>query len=262
MIHGIEAWRYVEFHGPVSCYTYTGPLGILNLETAIEKIVTSQSKRWIQIIETLPTWGVFRPSVSRRPFRGLFNIALLGTCFLSHVPTMTSCGQDPLAPPDRSKRAPPSTVKETPETPQKSEKQLAEERKARDAARKRGEITFDDLKFDIEKGGEFKKEMITKEIEELNTKTVKLRGFILPTSVFQQSGIKQFVLVRDNQECCFGPGAALYDCVIVEMQPGKTATFSTRVVAVKGKLEVDSQSFQYPDGGHYAIYKMTAEEVK
>ena len=104
--------------------------------------------------------------------------------------------------------------------------------------------------------------MITKEIEELNKKTVKLRGFILPTSVFQQSGIKQFVLVRDNQECCFGPGAALYDCVIIEMQAGKTATFSTRVVSVKGKLEIDSESFRYPDGGHYAIYKMTAEEVK
>jgi len=146
--------------------------------------------------------------------------------------------------------------------PAKTERQLAEERKARDAARKRGEITFDDLKFDIQKDGAFKKEMITKEIEELNKKTVKLRGFILPTSVFQQAGIKQFVLVRDNQECCFGPGAALYDCVIIEMQPGKTANFSTRVVSVKGKLEIDSESFRYPDGGHYAIYKMTAEEVK
>lgn len=163
--------------------------------------------------------------------------------------------QDRLVPPDRSKPA-------SDTQPPKSEKQLAEDRKARDAARKRGEITFDDLKFDIEKGGEFKKEMITKEIEDLNKKTVKLRGFILPTSVFQQSGIKQFVLVRDNQECCFGPGAALYDCVIVEMQAGKTANFSTRVVSVKGKLEIDSESFQYPDGGHYAIYKMTAEEVK
>ena len=146
--------------------------------------------------------------------------------------------------------------------PPKSERQLAEERKAREAARKRGEITFDDLKFNIEKGGKFENEMITPEIKELDKKVVKLRGFILPTSVFQQSGIKQFVLVRDNQECCFGPGAALYDCVIIEMAPGKTATFSTRVVSVKGKFEIDSESFQYPDGGHYAIYKMTAEEVR
>ncbi|MFN7738454.1 MAG: DUF3299 domain-containing protein [Pirellula sp.] len=154
------------------------------------------------------------------------------------------------------------TKGDKPAAPPKSERQLAEDRKAREAARKRGEITFDDLKFDIEKGGEFRKEMITPSIEELNKKTLKLRGFILPTSVFQQSGIKQFVLVRDNQECCFGPGAALYDCVIVEMAPGKTANFSTRVVSVKGKLEIDPDSFRYPDGGHYAIYKMTAEEVR
>jgi hypothetical protein len=160
--------------------------------------------------------------------------------------------------PDRSRPTDPAK----PADPPKSERQLAEERKAREAARKRGEITFDDLKFNIEKGGKFENEMITPEIKELDKKVVKLRGFILPTSVFQQSGIKQFVLVRDNQECCFGPGAALYDCVIIEMAPGKTATFSTRVVSVKGKIEIDSESFQYPDGGHYAIYKMTAEEVR
>jgi hypothetical protein len=166
------------------------------------------------------------------------------------------------APPANRSRANPSGSTPTKIEPPKTERQLAEERKARDAARKRGEITFDDLKFDIEKGGEFKKEMITKEIEELDKKTVKLRGFILPTSVFQNSGIKQFVLVRDNQECCFGPGALLFDCVIVEMEAGKTATFSTRVVAVKGKLEIDSESFRTPEGGHYAIYKMMAQEVK
>ena len=147
-------------------------------------------------------------------------------------------------------------------TEPKSEKQLVEERKAREAARKRGEITFDDLKFDIEKGGEFKPEMITKELKELDKKTFKLRGFILPTSVFQQSGIKQFVLVRDNQECCFGPGAAIYDCVIVEMNPGKTTSFATRVVTVKGKLEIDTESYQDADGTFYAIYRLTAEEVK
>lgn len=104
--------------------------------------------------------------------------------------------------------------------------------------------------------------MITDSLRELDKKTVKLRGFILPTSVFQQTGIKQFVLVRDNQECCFGPGAMLYDCVIVEMAAGQSATFSTRVVTVKGKFEIDTESFRYPDSGHYAVFKMTAEEVK
>ena len=147
-------------------------------------------------------------------------------------------------------------------TEPKTEKQLAEERKAREAARKRGEITFDDLKFDIEKGAKFEPEMITKELMELDKKIFKLRGFILPATVFQQTGIKEFVLVRDNQQCCFGPGAAIYDCVMVEMNLEKTTKFSTRVVTVKGKLEIDTEKYKDEEGSNYAIYRMTAEEVK
>ena len=136
-----------------------------------------------------------------------------------------------------------------------------EERKSRETAKLRGEITFDDLKFDIEKGGKFERSMITENIEELNKKTLQIRGYILPASVFKQTGIEEFVLVRDNMECCFGPGAALYDCIIVQMEKGKFADFSTRPIAVKGKFEI--KEFKYPDSeDHYAIYKMTAIEAK
>lgn len=145
----------------------------------------------------------------------------------------------------------------------KTDKETVEDRKAREAAKKRGEITFDDLKFDMEKGAIFKNDMLGTANWELHEKVWKIRGFILPTTLFSQTGITEFVLVRDNQECCFGPGAALYDCIIVKMAPGKTINYTTRVVSVKGKLEIDTESFQYPDdGGHYAVYKMTAEEVK
>jgi hypothetical protein len=51
--------------------------------------------------------------------------------------------------------------------------------------------------------------------------------------------------------------------VIVEMAAGKTTNFATRVVTVKGKFEIDTESFKYPEeGGLFAVYKMTAEEVK
>ncbi len=128
--------------------------------------------------------------------------------------------------------------------------------------RSKSDITFDDLAFDIEKDGKFEEEMLTPDIKELDKKNIKLRGYILPTSVFQQKGIKQFVLVRDNQECCFGPGAAIYDCVIVEMDEGKTTDFSVRVVTVTGKFNLDTQTYVYPDGKHFAIYKMKATSVE
>jgi hypothetical protein len=138
----------------------------------------------------------------------------------------------------------------------------AQDLKAREAARARGEVTFDDLKFDIEKDGEFKEDMITDAIHKMDGKVIRLRGFILPSFLFQQKGFNRFVLVRDNQECCFGPGAALYDCVMVEMEPGKTADFTTRVVTVKGNFTTDTTSYRYPDGEPYAVFKITASEVK
>lgn len=125
---------------------------------------------------------------------------------------------------------------------------------------RKGDISFDDLKFDIEKDGKFERSMLTKEIEQLHNREVKLRGFILPASVMQLKNIKKFVLVRDNQECCFGPGAALYDCVIVQMKGAASAEFTTRPVAVTGQFRI--KEFKYPDDeGHYAIYEMIATEV-
>lgn len=133
-------------------------------------------------------------------------------------------------------------------------------RQPRAAARTKGDITFDDLKFDIEKGGKFEDGMLTKEIKGLDKQTVKLRGYILPNSVYKSSGIENFVLVRDNMECCFGPGAAIYDCVIVNMEKGKTTDFTTKPVAVRGKFEIEE--YKFPDGTLAAIYKITALEAK
>ena len=126
------------------------------------------------------------------------------------------------------------------------------------SVRAKGEISFDDLKLDLEKDEAFRKEVLTDEVQSLHKQTLKLKGYILPTSVFQQKGIKQFVLVRDNQECCFGPGAAIYDCVIVEMVGDASVDFTTRVVTVKGKFVIDTETYKYPEGKHFAIYKMSA----
>ncbi|MCY2975395.1 MAG: DUF3299 domain-containing protein [Planctomycetota bacterium] len=164
------------------------------------------------------------------------------------------------SPPSRFDRTRPVAAekKAEPVDPMKA----AQELKAREAARARGEVTFDDLKFDIEKDGEFKEGMITDSINKMEGETIRLRGFILPSFLFQQKGFNRFVLVRDNQECCFGPGAALYDCVMVEMEPGKTADFTTRVVTVKGNFATDTKSYRYPDGEPYAVFKIIASEVK
>jgi hypothetical protein len=122
---------------------------------------------------------------------------------------------------------------------------------------KQQDLTFDDLKFPMEKGGPFDRSMLTETIESLAGKEIKIRGYMLPA--FQQSGITNFILVRDNQECCFGPGAALYDCIRITMDPGETTEYSVRPIAVKGIFEI--VPFVGPDGKHLAIFHMRASET-
>ena len=117
--------------------------------------------------------------------------------------------------------------------------------------------TFDDIKFEIEPDAPFERTMISPEIEALDGQRMRIRGYILPT--LRKRGLTEFVLVRDNQECCFGPGAALYDCILVTMQPGKTAEFSIRPVAVEGRFKIEVFK---PFDRVMAIYHLEGESVE
>ncbi len=114
------------------------------------------------------------------------------------------------------------------------------------------DLSFDDLKFEIEKGAAYKPSMLTDEIRKLDGKKIRLRGFVRPG--FKQNGIKQFVFVRDNQECCFGPGAALYDCVMVKMADEQSIDFTVRPISLVGTLYV--KEFIGKDKKVWAIFRM------
>ena len=120
------------------------------------------------------------------------------------------------------------------------------------------DISFDDITFEMEKGAAFSRELLPERVTNLAGSRIRIRGYILPS--FQQSGLTQFVLVRDNMECCFGPGAALYDCIVVSMQPGRSTNFSVRPVAVTGVFHL--KELIGPDGKHLAIYALDGEEVR
>jgi hypothetical protein len=121
------------------------------------------------------------------------------------------------------------------------------------------DLTFDQLEFAIERDQDFQDAMLPETIKALKGKAVVIRGFMLAGGVFQQTGITQFVLVRDNLECCFGPGAYIYHNVQIEMNPGKTADFSSRPVTVEGTF--DLRPFRIGEKC-YSIYHITADRVK
>ncbi len=123
------------------------------------------------------------------------------------------------------------------------------------------DLTFDNLEFDIQPDQDFRRDMLTPSIEELDGKSVIIRGFIFDGSIFSRRGIKQFVLVRDNQSCCFGPGAKIYHNIMVEMQPNKSTDFTIRPVQVEGRFSI--RPWVNPgDGKTYSVFHLLAKAVK
>jgi hypothetical protein len=120
------------------------------------------------------------------------------------------------------------------------------------------DVTFDTVKLALEKDQPFERDLLTPDVLAIDNQPIRIRGYILPS--FQQTGIKQFVLVRDNQECCFGPGAALHDCIVVDMKPGVTTEYTVRPVAVEGIFSI--REMMGIDGKHLAIYHLEGEAVE
>ncbi len=122
------------------------------------------------------------------------------------------------------------------------------------------DLTFDNLEFAMQPEEDFRRDMLTSQIEALDGKPVIIRGFIFDGSIFSRRGIKQFVLVRDNQSCCFGPGAKLYHNIMVEMQPGKSTDFTIRPVQVEGTFSI--RPWVNPgDGKTYSVFHLLANSV-
>ncbi len=118
---------------------------------------------------------------------------------------------------------------------------------------KKLDLTFDDLAFDIEVDEEYSEDMLTDEINEMVGKRISLRGYMHPSGT-TQTGNTKFIFVRDNQECCFGPGAALYDCVLVKLKKGHSVDFAVRPVTIEGKFRLKELKI---GGRTMAIFRMS-----
>ena len=114
------------------------------------------------------------------------------------------------------------------------------------------------MKFDLESDEPYDASFLTDEIREIDGQPIRIRGYIKPS--FSQRGLKSFVFVRDNKECCFGPSAALYDCMLVKLKKGDSTDYTVRPVTIEGTFYL--KDYKGPDGNTWAIYRMKEAEVK
>lgn len=61
------------------------------------------------------------------------------------------------------------------------------------------------------------------EIKALDGQKVFIKGYMYPTKEIR--GLRTFLLVKDNAQCCFGGNPAMQDMILVNMAGGKTVDF-------------------------------------
>lgn len=110
---------------------------------------------------------------------------------------------------------------------------------------------------EIEK--ERKKNQIPAEVMALTGSKAMVEGWMVPMQVDDNGGVKSFVLVKTQPQCCFGDTQKMNEWIDVTMPAGKTADFNVdRPVKAYGTLEVGEK---IEDGFVLSIYRMKAEKV-
>ena len=92
----------------------------------------------------------------------------------------------------------------------------------------------------------------------LNGQKVFIKGYIYPGQ--QSDGIKQFVLCRDQGDCCFGGNPKITDRIEVNLAGSQTVAYSSRQFKVAGTFRVELT--QTANGLGTIYYHLDAEYVQ
>ena len=91
------------------------------------------------------------------------------------------------------------------------------------------------------------------EVEQLNGEKIFLKGYMYPTR--QKEGITEFILAKDNGQCCFGGEPKVTDMILIKLKKPLEVDFSERRVSVAGVFRTQHNSSE----GLNQVYELTAE---
>jgi hypothetical protein len=92
--------------------------------------------------------------------------------------------------------------------------------------------------------------LVPPEVEALNGKRVFIKGYIRPGSSPVRTGIDRFLLVRDNNQCCFGDLSKVkyFDQMAVQITSSHRVDDTLRILRMGGILEVHPENLALGPG--------------
>ncbi|MCC7474453.1 MAG: DUF4190 domain-containing protein [Pirellulales bacterium] len=100
------------------------------------------------------------------------------------------------------------------------------------------------------------------EIMALQGKKVFIKGYLRPDSVSVQQGIDRFLLVRDNNQCCFGDLSKIkyYDQAYVVLKGDLRVNYSQGVYRMGGTLHIEPRNAA--TGAQLPVFSLEADYAK
>ena len=92
----------------------------------------------------------------------------------------------------------------------------------------------------------------------MDGRDVLLKGYIYPGK--QQHGLVQFLLVRDQGDCCFGGNPKITDRVLVQLADPAGIDFTPKLTKVAGRFRVQPAGAADLQGG--VLYHLDAARVR
>jgi hypothetical protein len=104
--------------------------------------------------------------------------------------------------------------------------------------------------------------VVPPEIAALEGQKVFIKGYIRPDSITVPRGIDRFLLVRDNNQCCFGDLSKIkyYDQIDVAMTGDNRVDYSQGVIRIGGILHIEPDNVA--TGNRSPVFSLKADYAK
>jgi hypothetical protein len=101
--------------------------------------------------------------------------------------------------------------------------------------------------------------LIPPEVQELAGKRIFIKGFIRPGSAPVRTGIDRFLLVRDNNQCCFGDLSKVkyFDQIAVQITSSHRVDDTLQILRMGGILEIIPENLARGPG--YPVFALRAD---
>jgi hypothetical protein len=94
----------------------------------------------------------------------------------------------------------------------------------------------------------------------LEGKKIFIKGYVYPGR--QKEGIRRFLLVRDQGECCFGGNPKITDRILVELEEPLRLAYTPRMHKLGGVFHVEAQSAAIDNAQGGVFYHLKADYLE